>query len=219
VSEAFPALADLLGASDEPDPVLLLGSVLGSLPIYVLLTDRSPDLRVKYGSRRVLDSVAGDRRIAERPLADVLPRLAGSGVLELLREIAASGQARHFERFAYPGPRGAGAWDGAIRPLRDAAGGPGYLLVVAVESPDPRGRLSTRELEVAALVAAGLTNEAIADRLFVGRSTVATHVRHILDKLGFRSRSQVGAWLEGNRPHAGGAASPIRPDCVIRSLS
>ena len=56
--------------------------------------------------------------------------------------------------------------------------------------------LSPREREVAALLAHGLTNRQIAQRLMVTERTVGAHVEHILDKLGFASRHQVGAWAE-----------------------
>jgi DNA-binding CsgD family transcriptional regulator len=55
--------------------------------------------------------------------------------------------------------------------------------------------LTPREREVAALVAQGLTNGEIAARLVIARRTATTHVVHILDKLGFRSRAQVAAWV------------------------
>jgi DNA-binding CsgD family transcriptional regulator len=57
------------------------------------------------------------------------------------------------------------------------------------------GALSPREIEVAELVAEGLTNPAIARRLYLSRPTVASHVAHILAKLGFSSRSQIAAWV------------------------
>src|SRR5262249_18307612 len=56
------------------------------------------------------------------------------------------------------------------------------------------GILSPGEVEVADLVAEGLSNPAIARRLFVSRTTVASHVGHILVKLGFSSRAQIAAW-------------------------
>jgi non-specific serine/threonine protein kinase len=56
------------------------------------------------------------------------------------------------------------------------------------------GGLSPRELEVALLIAQGLTNRRIAETLVIAEWTVDTHVRHILNKLGFRSRAQVAAW-------------------------
>jgi non-specific serine/threonine protein kinase len=56
--------------------------------------------------------------------------------------------------------------------------------------------LSPREREVAALLALGLSNRQIAERLVVTERTVGAHVEHILDKLGFASRHQVGAWAD-----------------------
>ena len=61
------------------------------------------------------------------------------------------------------------------------------------------GDLSPRELEVADLVAEGLSNPAIARRLYLSRPTVASHVAHILTKLGFSTRAQIAAWAVQRR--------------------
>jgi predicted ATPase/DNA-binding CsgD family transcriptional regulator len=58
----------------------------------------------------------------------------------------------------------------------------------------PHGTLTRRELEVATLVAQGLTNRDIAGRLGVSVRTIDTHVDHVLTKLGFNSRTQLVAW-------------------------
>ena len=56
------------------------------------------------------------------------------------------------------------------------------------------GPLTAREFEVARLVAEGLSNRAIADRLVISTRTVDGHVERILAKLEFSSRTQVAAW-------------------------
>jgi predicted ATPase/DNA-binding CsgD family transcriptional regulator len=58
--------------------------------------------------------------------------------------------------------------------------------------------LSAREREVAALVAQGLTNRDIAERLVVSERTAENHVQHVLNRLGLRSRAQVAAWAVQN---------------------
>jgi DNA-binding CsgD family transcriptional regulator len=59
--------------------------------------------------------------------------------------------------------------------------------------------LSAREREVAALIARGRSNRAIASELVIAEGTAAIHVAHILNKLGFDSRSQIAAWVVENR--------------------
>ncbi|TMD37265.1 MAG: alpha/beta fold hydrolase [Chloroflexi bacterium] len=62
--------------------------------------------------------------------------------------------------------------------------------------------LSRRERDVAQLLAQGLSNRAIAERLYLSERTIDNHVHHILDKLGFDSRVQVATWLARNE-HSG----------------
>jgi pimeloyl-ACP methyl ester carboxylesterase/DNA-binding CsgD family transcriptional regulator len=64
-------------------------------------------------------------------------------------------------------------------------------------------RLTTRELEVAGLVAEGLTNQAIATRLSVAPRTAEAHVENIRRKLGVRSRAQIAAWVTEHRIRSG----------------
>jgi ATP/maltotriose-dependent transcriptional regulator MalT len=56
------------------------------------------------------------------------------------------------------------------------------------------GTLTPREGQVAALVAGGRSNKAIADELVISPATAARHVANILAKLGFSSRAQIAAW-------------------------
>jgi DNA-binding CsgD family transcriptional regulator len=63
--------------------------------------------------------------------------------------------------------------------------------------------LTPRELEVVSLLAVGMTNGQIADRLVITRSTAEVHVKRILSKLGLKSRWQVAVWAteRGLGPH------------------
>jgi predicted ATPase/DNA-binding CsgD family transcriptional regulator len=66
----------------------------------------------------------------------------------------------------------------------------------------PSPGLTQREQQIAALAATGLTNREIAGRLYLSVRTVEVHVDHVLTKLGFRTRTQLAAWVheEGLAP-------------------
>jgi DNA-binding CsgD family transcriptional regulator/tetratricopeptide (TPR) repeat protein len=57
------------------------------------------------------------------------------------------------------------------------------------------GVLTAREREVALLIAEGLTNGQLADRLYISPKTAAVHVSNILTKLGLSGRAEVAAWV------------------------
>jgi len=64
-------------------------------------------------------------------------------------------------------------------------------------TPDDAGvaPLAKREADVARLVAEGLSNKQIGARLFISERTVDSHIRSILNKLGFNSRAQIASWM------------------------
>jgi DNA-binding NarL/FixJ family response regulator len=68
--------------------------------------------------------------------------------------------------------------------------GPTQMIVTAMEpfATATLAALTPREAEILPLVAAGETDAAIAERLFISVRTVENHVAHILAKLGVRSR-------------------------------
>jgi non-specific serine/threonine protein kinase len=69
-----------------------------------------------------------------------------------------------------------------------------YALQETTEPVADSGPLSRRELEVARLVAAGMTNRDIAEKLFISERTAEGHLEKIRNKLGFRSRTEVARW-------------------------
>jgi pimeloyl-ACP methyl ester carboxylesterase/DNA-binding CsgD family transcriptional regulator len=71
----------------------------------------------------------------------------------------------------------------------------GFLSQPASTGP----RLTGRELEVAGLVAEGLTSQAIARRLSVAPRTAEAHVENIRRKLQVHSRAQIAAWVTEHR--------------------
>jgi len=73
------------------------------------------------------------------------------------------------------------------------------------EPVSPGPPLTGRELEVAGLVAEGLTNYAIARRLSVAPRTAEAHVENIRRKLQVRSRAQIAAWVTEHRLRPGAA--------------
>jgi non-specific serine/threonine protein kinase len=78
--------------------------------------------------------------------------------------------------------------------------------ISAATSQPQAVELTGRERQVVALVAEGLTNREIAERLSISERTADSHVQHMMGKLGFRSRAQLAAW------HARGAPSHGAPE-------
>ena len=81
--------------------------------------------------------------------------------------------------------------DGAARLALREAGPP----AVTASAHGSAGVLGPRETEVARLVADGLSNKEIGARLFISERTVESHVRGIMNKLGFTSRAQIAGWM------------------------
>jgi DNA-binding CsgD family transcriptional regulator/tetratricopeptide (TPR) repeat protein len=72
--------------------------------------------------------------------------------------------------------------------------------------PGVDGPLTARELDVARLVSRGATNSEIASALTISSSTVASHIEHILAKLGVGRRAEIAAWVAASAGGVSGQA-------------
>ena len=170
------------------------------------------DARVARAAARgpLLEAARIARELGARPLLRELTNLATRAMITIPGVAAeASAAVAH----AHPGPtavgpghspvRGsgsrAGAAHGATTPTgepianREVAGpdASGIAAAFAPEAgrkPKEEFGLSRRELEVLALIAEGITNREIGERLFISQKTVAVHIGNILSKLGASGR-------------------------------
>jgi non-specific serine/threonine protein kinase len=164
--------------------------------------------RLYVASAVLREAIGAPPRLSERPdyerdLAAVRTRL-GEAAFAAAR---AAGQAMSLEA-AIDDALGAGhpASTTVARPSAEPVQPVEPVEPVEPVAADPSAGRSTRptpltrrELEVAALVAQGLTNRQIAEQLVISEWTVDSHVRHILNKLDFRSRAQVATWAVEQR--------------------
>lgn len=88
--------------------------------------------------------------------------------------------------------RGRASW--YLERLRERAGAWGIPFPADPDAAPVALRLTRREREVATLVAQGMTNKEIADRLTLSVRTAESHVERIRSKLGFHTRAQVAVW-------------------------
>jgi DNA-binding CsgD family transcriptional regulator len=150
--------------------------------------------------RQAGDGASGPRAVAgrleaavERLAALELPLEEGEARLELARALAAAGRpglAVEQARLALAGFERLGAAahaDEAAACLREL-GAPGR------PAPRTADALTRREHEVLALLAEGLSNAAIAERLVISPKTAEHHVGRVLGKLGLRSRAEAAAY-------------------------
>jgi len=157
--------------------------------------DDRPDIVLMDLSMPRLNGTEAIRRLAERgprPRAIALTTYADdASVLGALRAgargyLTKDAGAEEIDRAIRAVARGEAALDAAVQhhviaaAVSDAPGGAGEL---------PDG-LTPREAEVLALIADGLSNAEIAERLVVTEATVKSHINHVFTKTGVRDRAQ-----------------------------
>ena len=177
------------------------GYVLAAVFDAARLVDLWPDVEVVHTVARLAAAAQGEvlPALGQYLLASV------SGAPDVLLQTAQDLRARHLTlhatrahaaavRLLRDGKQTARAAEEAAH-LRQALTAAGEDLHLVVPSLVPAAALTSRELEVARLVAAGLSNKDVADRLVVSERTVDNHVYRIFRKLGIRSRDEISRVL------------------------
>lgn len=147
---------------------------------------------------------SGHARLAAQLLgaADTIRISAGARVMPFLAPLV--GQAEQAAIADLGGRRFEAETTVGRRLTRDAAirlalGESARVAVAAPDGGTGDALLSMREVEVARLLADGLSNKEIGARLFISVHTVDSHVRSILNKLGVNSRAQIAAWMASSK--------------------
>ena len=184
---------------DAQDDIEAVGEAADGEEALRLATDLKPDVVLMDIRMPGMDGLAATRRIAADPrLADVrVVILTTFGVDEYVFEAIRSGASGFLVKDTEP--------DELLQAVRVVARGEALLspsitrrlieeFAARAKDPGPTeelGQLTEREREVMALVAEGLSNNEIAQRLFVSPATAKTHVSRAMVKLGARDRAQL----------------------------
>ena len=183
VIRALDAFAALAVQEGRPERGVQLAAAAGALRGVAHLPP-APGSR----TQRILDAAAGLGDPAVQLLWAAGSRLSSAAAVALaLRAPASAGSAAPpAPGFAAPPASGPAA-----------VGGEHALAAAAQSRPE---QLTAREHEIVTLLAAGLSNKAIAVELFIATVTVARHVANIMGKLGFSTRAQIAAWAPAATP-------------------
>jgi DNA-binding NarL/FixJ family response regulator len=206
---------EVVGTAADGEEVLAMAAELR--PDVILMDLRMPRVDGVEATRRlrerdpavkvvVLTTYADDRSVLDALRAGALGYLtkdAGAAEIQQALHRVANGQAaldpavqRHLVEAIATGP--------VAPPVSPGSAGPPSPAGPVQEAPSLPDGLTPREAEVLTLIAAGLSNAEIAERLVVSEATVKSHVNHLLPKIGARDRAQaVGyAYRHGLVPEA-----------------
>jgi DNA-binding NarL/FixJ family response regulator len=198
-------LGTLLGLLDG---IELVGTAADGEEALALAAEHDPDIVLMDLRMPRLDGIEAIRRLAERgerPAAIALTTYADdASVLGALRAgargyLTKDAGAEEIREAVQAVARGDVALDPAAqRQVVAALSEPAAAATIAAPAPELPDELTPREAEVLALIAEGLTNSEIAERLVVSAATVKSHVNHIFAKIGARDRAQAVVYAYAN---------------------
>lgn len=188
------------------DGITVIGTAADGNEAVALIADHDPDVVLMDLRMPHLDGVDATRLIRRdhpRTQIVVLTTYADdSSVLSALRAgargyLTKDAGAEEIERAIRRVASGSADLDPDVQKrLLDLLPGSGAS-TRSSDEPRPDG-LTSREVDVLELIAAGLSNTEIADRLVVSEATVKTHVNHLFAKTGVRDRAQAVAYAYRN---------------------
>ena len=184
---------------DAQDDIEVVGEASSGDEAVGLASELSPDVVLMDVRMPGMDGLAATRAIADdERLADVrIVVLTTFGLDEYVFEAIRSGASGFLVKDTEP--------DELVQAIRVVAGGDALLspsvtrqllAEFATRAKEPirttgLEELTDREREIVALVGEGLSNQGIAERLFVSPATAKTHVSRAMGKLGARDRAQL----------------------------
>jgi DNA-binding NarL/FixJ family response regulator len=194
---------DLVVAGEAADGMAAIAAVHELRPDVVLMDIRMPNLDGIEAVRRLL----GPGKVGPPVVM-----LTTYDLDEYLYDALAAGASGFLVKHAPPeelllGLRAAAAGDALVSPAltrRLVA----HFAPPRSRSPADLSRLTDREREVLELIIRGRSNTEIAQRLFIGESTVKTHVARVLTKLAIRDRAQAVIYGYETGMIAAGDAEP-----------
>jgi DNA-binding CsgD family transcriptional regulator len=200
----WPAIVAIAGelAAAFDDPATAAASYRGLLPYAELYQASTYGYRGAYARPLgVLAAATGDPEAAIGHLeaAERLERRVGAPAELALAQLAHA-RVRRIRDARGDRDRAAALAGHAARTAQRLGMAPALAAATALVrelggvDADTVASLTARERQVALLVADGLANRVIADRLGVSERTVESHVRNVLTKLGLTNRTQVAAW-------------------------
>lgn len=184
------SLGDLVDARTAPDVLAAAGRLISESDTEQI----GAHLAAALLAERVGDPDAGDLLDAlDEPDVSATPGPTTAPFGALLAAEVSMARARLAAQAGRHDDRRRHAQDAADRLERWPGRRRDEALALAAQQTSSVG-LTGREIDVARLVARGMTNGQIADELFIARKTVSTHVSNILTKLDMTSRTEIATW-------------------------
>lgn len=177
------------------DGVELVGTAENGEEAVALVADREPDVVLMDLEMPVLDGIGATERITAEHAGTAIVILTSFSDRERILRALDAGAAGYLLKDAEP--------EEIARAIHAAARGEAPLdpraaraLLTARQDVAPGSGLSEREREVLVMVAEGLPNKLIAQRLSISEKTVKAHLTSVFRRIGVTDRTQAALWAE-----------------------